>query len=486
MKLGKLECISEELDRDFEPYSKDDTITPFETTDSECDDSVNCSVTAAQVTSKVQDLSTAPANLLCFAPIIDKKCTCGHMCTLTEKDIRRDTAYSNVYLRKVKHSLESIGGNKRKKTNRVQTNYHCCLLCGKLVSNFRKHILTHRTHVEVAKLMEIKKRYGHSQYVKRLKMLSNFGDNRHNITVRDSKEGELIIARCPQAAFHLQEYVPCIGCLEWQRRKSLHRHKCDATNSSIFPHHTLSCDVVIGNILQTASSSLRINLYPAMQDDHLTEVAKSDTIIVMLGNHVLSNAANKKSSSSNYTSYINHMRLAAKLLCQIRNITGLQTRTMYSFLNPEYFDNVCKSAVNLAMCEDNSADELNVLSPTALKVGDLISQMVGLKLGLCIRSSNGAHRNMTEEFHNLMKNEWKAKVLGLARSILCGNQIDVFHLPEPDDLIRLVDYLKEKINRCELDFVNPTYQTYSEVIKYVMVRLLVNNKRRNGELEHTL
>ena len=74
---------------------------------------------------------------------------------LEEEFMIRDRKTTEIFVRRVHHS-DTRNNGKKKATSRVQTNYHCCFICHELVSNFRKHIWTHKTHNDVQELPKLK------------------------------------------------------------------------------------------------------------------------------------------------------------------------------------------------------------------------------------------------------------------------------------------------------------------------------------------
>ena len=88
-----------------------------------------------------------------------------------------------------------------------------------------------------------------------------------------------------------------------------------------------------------------------MKSDIMTETAKEDLIIVMLGNKWLKNSVDNIMHNKNDTSC--HIPLVARLLLKLREISGKPAGTLYDFLVPKNFDLLCEAALNLAVASDD-------------------------------------------------------------------------------------------------------------------------------------
>lgn len=86
-----------------------------------------------------------------------KKVTELELKKLNNDQIIRDVNYSNIYMRKhLKLSGKSSRQSRKKSTERVYNNYHCCLYCSRFIQHINTHLMTHRNLEPVRKLLNTK------------------------------------------------------------------------------------------------------------------------------------------------------------------------------------------------------------------------------------------------------------------------------------------------------------------------------------------
>lgn len=95
--------------------------------------------------------------------------------------------------------------------------------------------------------------------------------------------------------------------------------------------------ILSGRLPTTASNSLILGSFP--------DVAKSDPLIIALGNYLMRQNIGNKLKRKNYTS--SRMTRAAKLRCHIRSTTGTN-HDMSSYLVQSYFDQVAEGMIRLS------------------------------------------------------------------------------------------------------------------------------------------
>jgi hypothetical protein len=97
------------------------------------------------------------------------------------------------------------------------------------------------------------------------------------------------------------------------------------------------------------------------------------------------------------------MRLCARLLENVRFLTGIPDFTVTDILSPKYFDDVVK--VTLDLCKLDEHDRLKHPS-VALKVGYDLGR---LKLCNGIKQQNDEGVHAAKEFLELIKFQWSKK-----------------------------------------------------------------------------
>ena len=405
---------------------------------------------------------------------------------LGEEDIVRCKKNPQIFVRKTKEGAEH--GPKR------IYNYHCCFVCGAMISNIMKHIRTHKTNSEVKQLRELEVGNLQSlsaekqQEVKVLhEVLRNRGDHLHNLAVMKQKKGELLVAR-RKYPFDSSKYGPCFNCLQWGISSNLGRHQansCVATTEGERVSNgelQTQAKVVMGSINPEASPQLVREVFPIMTCDDISGVAQKDPLIVAFGNFWLNMSIENRMRRKYYTS--ERMRLVARLLIELRRITSRNLQ-MQEFLHPQYFDNVISAALNCGIRDVD--DEGELLHPsTPIKIGYDVARLCNIQMGFAIRAGDKELIDQINNFALLRKMEWHEKITRSANKILRERRQEKnLSLPLPTDLANLATFLKEKLGKVCLD-VTKAANHFRCVAMLTMTRLLLYNKRRSGELEATL
>ena len=219
-----------------------------------------------------------------------------------------------------------------------------------MVSNFRKHILTHKDSKEISQLLALERSARYRQQT----LLRNKGDHEHNLAVKKHKKGELIVSR-RHSPFCFSDYGPCPSCLEWMKVSASgkrHQTTCPAikgkTNMTI-GETILASAVLTGDVMPQASKALTKEVLPIMRRDETSAIAQQDSLIVALGNDWLRQNIDNVLKRKYYTS--SRMRGAARLLKKVRELTDTQFEMMH-YIKPEYFDKMCEAALQCAEIDD--------------------------------------------------------------------------------------------------------------------------------------
>ena len=94
-----------------------------------------------------------------------------------------------------------------------------------------------------------------------------------------------------------------------------------------------------GRLNVNATDALKNEVFKIMTPDEVGNVAMNDSLIIMLGNIWMAKNIDNKLKRKYYTS--SRMRDAARLLMNLRELSG-QNQDMLQFIEPEFFDYVCK------------------------------------------------------------------------------------------------------------------------------------------------
>ena len=407
---------------------------------------------------------------------------------LGENQIIRDVNFNKIYMRKhLKLSGQSSGQMRKKKTTeRIYNNYHCCLFCSRFVQHINTHLKTHKNLSNVQKLFRTEN--------PDFSEIRKLGDDRNNQKVIENKEGEILIARRPSNnLLDIQQYGPCPNCREWLQLSGLKKHllKCLKGRSKEeveegLGNCVLKSQVMAGLISEKTSKQMREEVLPAMKRDSVRHVAMTDELILMLGESWLRRNVDNVEKRKYYSSQ--HMRLAAKLLIQLREmkVNKKQNETeensdisLWEFLTPDYFDMIVDASLQVSMPEIDDISELK--SPSnAIKLKYDLKRLVNMKYAFLLKTNQeGREVSDCKSFLKLMTLEWSERVTKVARTILQQRKfMESKDLPSPEDIEKLTRYLV-----LELGSIQLIPENYMKIAVLCQTRLMMYNKRRSGELE---
>ena len=231
-----------------------------------------------------------------------------------------------------------------------------------------------------------------------------------------------------------------------------------------------------------------------MKNDVISKVARSDPLIVALGNLSMKrNIGNKVMRRYNVSS---DMRLAARCLIELRELQegedAKKNLTWYEALHPDQYDNIVKAV--FAVCrenfneaegeDDDDGDDLEAPS-NAIKLSYDIARLVSVKVTSCIVEGNKAlaekTRKETKRFMEMFKYNWSTDVKKRARHVLRERKLNQkVELPDPNDIAKLANHMQKRMQQS----VRPkTYDEYKELQYDTLARLIAFNRRRPGELQ---
>lgn len=410
-----------------------------------------------------------------------------------------DDDYPKVYVKRYQT------GNEKSKHGRVYDRVYACLYCHQLLTNIQTHMMNkHANEKEVIEITKLKARKRSAldkkeesdldkELKRKLSILRNRGNNLHNRKVLKWKEGELLVPRRSgkDRKLHIEQYGPCPNCEEWiilNTSITNHQVACPASTSKSDFHKgssMLTVSVMTGKITLKGSKTLKKEVIPSMKRDAIAEIALHDDLIIGLGDiWVMKNVDNKRKRKY-YSSF--HMRLAARLLQELRKKKDEAKLNFQEALKPGNFDLFVESSLACAYSDSSELgnDELHHPS-TPVKLGFDISRLAGLKLAHSINMSDEVGRQEATDFIQLLKMEWSTRVNRISRATLAERNFNKRKpLPDPEDIAKLATYLVTELQKLEttLDPASADIAKFRKVVILVQSRLLLYNRRRPGELE---
>ncbi|XP_069134528.1 uncharacterized protein [Argopecten irradians] len=317
-----------------------------------------------------------------------------------DEEINRDVSNKSIFVRRIMHSATTKRG-KAKRSDRVYNSKCCCPFCKKKCSSFAQHIFSkrHCDEPEVKKVLSLKGK----QRKTMLAILRSKGSNIHNENVIKQKKGEILLARrSGKEQFDVTKYGPCPNCFGWLRLSVLDRHQahCPVKSSVHVSKGSLLMQsaVLAGRVTKEASRALIKEVFAIMNDDKVGRIAKSDSLIIALGNQWLTRNVGNKLMRKHYVSAV--MRLASRLLVQLRILATPSTgNTLEHYLDPNFFTHVAQAALKVARQDDD--DEENLEAPSnAIKLAYDLKRVGNIKLAKAIKNGDEENHKASKTFLN--------------------------------------------------------------------------------------
>ncbi len=413
-----------------------------------------------------------------------------HVNELREEDVLRDADNRDIYIKRVMKS--SVSRKRQTKTgDRVYNAFHACVYCGRFLVHIRKHLQAkHADEEGMKRILETNDQNEAGILYDRLRVA---GDDKHNCSVIAAGAGELLLARRPTGSFRSADFGPCPNCRDWMKKSTLRKHQktCRLGQeivSSIKAAMMLQSDILAGRFTSRHSRLMQKEVLPMMKDDEISRVAKNDPLIVLLGETWLRRYLASGTKNKHFS--LRRMRLAAKLLMCLRNDMKAQTpeaadAPLWYFLTPRHFDSIARAAISVSIPQTGNTGQLR--SPlNAIKLKSDIVCLVSVKWAtLSMQMSNdsttSAEGNECRYLLRLMKSQWDSKVTRLvaSESVLSqqksGSSRSQIRVPRPEDMRKLVEYLKSELQGKALD--------YRRCAILVQARLLLYNRIDSEKLD---
>ncbi|XP_033758006.1 uncharacterized protein LOC117340354 [Pecten maximus] len=348
------------------------------------------------------------------------------------------------------------------------------------------------------------------------------GDHTHNINVIKEGKGELILSRRPKKSFKSSDFGPCPFCREWillsnigihvkkckkkenneheQRDSSASDRKEQSSGTGVLKLRAIQnlSDNISGRIKSHPSSKLIKDVFAIMTRDEVSEIAKSDELIVSLGDswyqRNMGNAKAKYMASQ-------HMRLMAKFLIQLRQMKNKDScgnddddddddddrrngdSALWDFLIPSQYNDIMQAALNISIPYIDDIQELK--SPSnAIKIKYDLKRVVEFKWSKV--QTNGLDKKQGEDCDTLIRLitiHCSESVTRLARTVLAVRSFNkTIEIPAPEDIEVLNKYVDNQMLH-EIDLTTIDLATFRRAVALVQTKLLLFNKRRSGEID---
>ena len=208
--------------------------------------------------------------------------------------------------------------------------------------------------------------------------LRSRGNFHHNMTVMDIGEGDFIVARKPNQSLArnvtVKDVLPCPYCRGFYRRQELWKHttscKLKSDEKSEMQKHIQVSSKLILLGGRKGNNDMLNNVLATMRSDEVSDVAKSDEIILGVGKLLVEKHGIAKAQDTTQTT-----RELSRLLIKLRKTEHNPQAQLLNFIVPTMFDKVMEAVKTLCAFEVKNGMQ-DVGTPSlALKIGYGLKKM---------------------------------------------------------------------------------------------------------------
>ncbi|XP_078790071.1 uncharacterized protein LOC105358446 isoform X3 [Oryzias latipes] len=364
---------------------------------------------------------------------------------------------------------------------RVYDKKHYCLYCNKPYAKMARHL--ERAHInkcDVAKALSFPK--GSRERKKHLDFIRNKGNFAHNAAVMEAGSGKLVASKRPSAEIQGKDFMHCAYCQGLYKRNVLWRHvgTCSLKPGTVTKKPGKNRVQALCAFTGPVPSHISKHLWKvisAMNPDEITNIIKSDTVIIDLGQHLL----NKGGTSAKSQQYVREkMREMGRLVHQARKVTTL--KKMEDLINPKKYPETVK-AVKATCGYDDEENKFSVPS-LANKLGNTLVKVSKLLKAQGLITDDKELVKKASEFLEVHREKWNEMISATAlRNIREAKWNVPTLMPFTEDVQKLHTHLdKVQEEWFSLLSANPSTKAWSELSKTCLTQIILFNRRREGEV----
>lgn len=399
----------------------------------------------------------------------------------TSKHMQHDIADTSQWPDVDQSEINVMTSKKRKDGGRIYNKKFHCLYCSKTVSKMSRHLQSMHLEVkEVNQAFSCPK--GSKERKMQLAILLNRGNRTHNNNVIKAGQGTVVPRRQPCQPATPREFVHCVNCEGYFKKKTLWRHmkRCQLGRKVKGLKIGTSRVQAICKYSEPVPESVSANFWNMIQDlrdDEITHTIRKEKYIHKFGEHLF----NKHGHDKTKHEYIRQkMREMARLVVQGQKDGNL--KNVCDFFIPTNFPHVITAVRNVAGIDEERG---TYKTPSlALKSGHNLKKMANIVEYEAMMTGNENMVNNARVFKQLADTKWSECVSSQALRNLHEAKWNVPQLlPFADDIRKMHDYLDCQRSEQQIKLQEqPNKKNWSELAKTTLCEVIIFNRRREGEV----
>lgn len=321
-------------------------------------------------------------------------------------------------------------------------------------------------------------------------LLTRKGDFFKNSETLRTQSGFLRLVRTQNEHVKIKNYIFCSQCYGMYGKKNLKRHmKTCPYKDTTRPTSSSSLSVskaLMFNILQIddlpLDQTFKEEILADMNADEIFEILSNDKDILRLGMYLF-----KKYGPEGADTIRANMRRMARLVQVMRHDSKSDKLTCREILLPHQFDSLLKAVRTLSKESENS-DRLYGAPSFAKNVKYTLQKCLATIRGNLLRQCSFEQDKVYEATLSLIQDEWYTQIGAKATRTFTSrlkNKPQI--IPLTNDLQVLTEHVERKLEET-IGTIQETFnaKTWFSFCKLALVRILLFNRRRSGEMASLL
>ncbi|XP_054653990.1 uncharacterized protein LOC129193635 isoform X2 [Dunckerocampus dactyliophorus] len=357
-----------------------------------------------------------------------------------------------------------------------------CYICGKAQSKITRHLKTHeKTNVDVAQVLALPKYSKERQ--RRLNILRNKGNHKHNTEVLTSGTGVLKMKRKPKNKHDVKQYVHCMYCHALYLRRHLWRHlqKClskpGETNKGQGRTRVLSLATMSESALPQQISQGVWKLLTTMKDDEISAAVRGDFCILQLAQSFFNKHGHDPTKYEYIRQKLREVGRLLLILCKEFSIYNLEDA-----IRPANFHSVIQAVKTVSGFDDEK--HCYKTPSLALKLGHSLQKISDIIHCRALMTGDSELKKSTQTFKKLYTSKWSELVSHTALTTLNEAHFNKpSTLPFTEDVQCLHQHLEKTTDLASENLgKTPSPQVYGELCRATLAKIILFNRRRGGEV----
>ncbi|XP_078026445.1 uncharacterized protein LOC144464173 [Epinephelus lanceolatus] len=360
-----------------------------------------------------------------------------------------------------------------------KTSY--CTFCSKPYRKMARHLESkHKDKPDVARAIAFPK--GSKERRIQFSLLKNKGNRIHNSDVLKKGKGIVIPRQQPNNPVKPSDYMHCINCEAYLKRRSLWKHMkiCHLKRTAEGYKRGKSRVQTLCAYTQPVPNSVSEQLWKlvlSMNEDDVAHAVRNERLILKLGEHLF----NKHGHDITKHEYIRQkMRETGRLLLQGQQSQNL--KEMSDFFAPANFPRVIEAVKVVAGFSEETG---TYTTPSlALKLGHSLKKLANILECEGMMSGDEEAIHNAKVFRQICNTKWNECISSQALRTLTEAK---WNRPQLLPFTEDVKKMHQCIDKQRKDFqqkleLEKSKKNWSELAKLTLCELIIFNRRREGEV----